>query len=58
MKRVKKKTYHLSFTEDGILKEYTSGNYSTGVAYKLTAKVLSILILSLRTLSLRNKILP
>ena len=36
-----KKTYHLSFTEDGILKEYTSGNYSTGVAYKLTAKVLS-----------------
>lgn len=36
-----KKTYHLSFTEDGILKEYTSGNDSTGVAYKLTAKVLS-----------------
>lgn len=36
-----KKTYHLSFTEDGILKEYTSGNDSTGVGYKLTAKVLS-----------------
>ena len=36
-----KKTYHLSFTEDGELKEYTSEVALTGVAYELTAEVLA-----------------
>ena len=35
------KTYHLSFTEDGELKEYTSEVALTGVAYELTAEVLA-----------------
>lgn len=36
-----KKTYHLSFTEDGELKEYMSEVALTGVAYELTAEVLA-----------------
>lgn len=36
-----KKVYHLSFTEDGVLKEYTSVSDLTGEAYELTVKVLS-----------------